>query len=130
VPEEERLPRAFDFLQWDGLRELPSHKIGSHLFAAIARKASAGQRRLPSKGMLNDVRVISSYAPFVDAMFVDNECAALLAEEPLAGRLRYKARIFSLNTRDEFLAYVRSIGDSTPDSVKRQALDVYGQFAA
>lgn len=29
----------------------------------------------PTRGFMNDVRAISAYAPYVDAMFVDNECA-------------------------------------------------------
>ena len=46
---------------------------------------------------MNDVRTISTYAPYVDAMFVDNECAAFLAEKPLSTDLNSKRR-FSHST--------------------------------
>ena len=51
-------------------------------------RVAGGQRRV-TRGFMNDVRAISTYAPYVDAMFIDRECADLLGE----GRLR-PARLF------------------------------------
>lgn len=78
--------------------------------------------------MMNDIRVISSYAPYIDAMFVDNECAAFLREEPLRseGNLPIRAKIYSLNTKDDLLAYLRELEVEVPPEIKRQAVDVYG----
>ncbi len=47
---------------------------------------------------MNYVRAIATDAPYVHAMFVDRECAALLAEIPLAQDLNYKAHISRLQT--------------------------------
>jgi len=68
--------------------------------------------------MMNDVRAISTYAPYVDAMFVDRECAALLAEHRLAQDLEYKARIFSLTNGQAFLDYLAEIEAATPSEVR------------
>lgn len=75
---------------------------------------------------MNDVRAISAYAPYVDAMFVDNECSALLAEEPLLSELDYKARIFSLSRGDEFLQYLAEMEEATPVEVRDYAARIYG----
>ena len=75
---------------------------------------------------MNDVRAISTYAPFVDAMFLDNECASLLGEAPLRDDLNYRARIFSLNMQDEFVAYLAEIEAETPGEVREYAARIYG----
>lgn len=130
TPEAEISTKVAQFLRWDGLHQLPWNNISSHLYAAIARKAAAGQKRPPSRGMTNDVRVISSYAPYVDAMFIDNECAGYLAEEPLrsVSRLPIRAEIFSLRTKDQFLHYLRQIELDADPVTKAQAHEVYGGF--
>jgi hypothetical protein len=115
-----------DFWDWPPLQRLPVHRISAHLYAAMARKVAAGQKRPPSQGMLNDVTAIATYAPYVDAMFVDNECAALLREAPLPQALKLKARIFSLNTGADFLAYLRGLDVGTPDDVRHWAEHIYG----
>ena len=76
--------------------------------------------------MVNDVKMISGYAPYVDAMFIDNECAALLSEEPLKSELKFKARIFSLNSKDDFLEYLRSIERDADPKILKSVRDVYG----
>ena len=75
--------------------------------------------------MMNDVRAIAVYAPYVDAMFVDRECAALLAEPPLAD-LNYKARVFSLSNGQAFLDYLAEMEAATLPEVRQQAARIYG----
>jgi hypothetical protein len=59
-------------------------------------------------------------------MFVDRECAALLAEYPLAQDLNYKARIFSLTNGQAFLDYLAEIEAATLPEVREQAARIYG----
>jgi transcription elongation factor Elf1 len=114
------------FWDWSGLAELPHHKIAAHLYAGIARKLVAGQRKLPTRGFSNDVQAIATYAPYVDAMFVDRECAALVKEQPLSNRLGFSSTIYSLSSGDEFIQYLDSLSDSTPDDVSTHAHQLYG----
>lgn len=114
------------FFQWSGLQLLPHHQISSHLYAAIARKMGSGQKRLPSKGMINDVRAIAAYAQYVDAMFIDNECAALLGEEPMRSTLPIRSRIFSLNSADDFLSYLHDIAETASPAVRARCKEIYG----
>lgn len=126
VSEEDCFKKITEFFTWDGLQEIPSNKISAYMFAAIARKAASGQKRAPNSGMLNDIRVISTYMPYVDAMFLDNECAALLSEEPLKTDLNFSAQIFSLNNRDQFLKYLNTIETAIDSETRKRANDLYG----
>lgn len=59
-------------------------------------------------------------------MFVDNECATFLGESPLRDEVKLKARIFSLNSAEDFLTYLAEIELRTPDDVRATARSIYG----
>ena len=125
VPAEQQRKAADDFWQWDGNRELPHHRLIAYLFAAFARRAARGQKKI-TRGLMSDVVSIATYAPYVDVMFLDQECADLLAEQPLAKDLRYKARIFSFKNGAEFLKYLEEIKANAPAEVRKFASRIYG----
>ncbi|WP_157578019.1 hypothetical protein [Roseivivax halodurans] len=126
VDEGQQPIKIMEFWHWDQLQKIPHQKISSYLFAAVARRVAMGEKRIVDRGLVNDVRTISTYAPYLDALFVDKRCAALLKEEPLEAELEYKARIFSLSDTDEFLEYLREIDGNTPDGVREYAAMIYG----
>jgi hypothetical protein len=125
VPEAIAGQEVLRFWNWDRNLEQPHHRISAYIFAAIGRRVVNGQRRV-NRGLMNDIRAIATYAPYVDAMFVDRECAALLAEPRLAQDLKYKARIFSLANGQAFLDYLAEIEAATPPEVREQAARIYG----
>lgn len=114
------------FWHWNRQSEIPHQKISSYLFAAVAKRVAMGDKKITDRGLVNDVKTISTYAPYVDALFIDKRSAALLREEPLRTDLDYKARIFSLSDPDEFLGYLREIERQTPDEVREYAAMIYG----
>ena len=118
--------KVYEFWDWPENQKMPVHRISAYLFAALARRLASGQKRLPSRGMMNDVNAISAYGPFVDAMFLDNECASLLIEEPLRSQIKLKAKIFSTTTGDAFVEYLRQLELQTPDDVRESASEIYG----
>ena len=126
IDEQACLKKITEFFYWDGLEQIPYNRISAYMFAALARKAAAGQKRPPNGGMLNDIRVISSFVPYVDAMLIDNECAALLSEAPLSTDLKYDAKIFCMNSKEDFLRYLVSIEESVSAEVRKAANEVYG----
>ncbi|TBZ06270.1 hypothetical protein [Rhizobium leguminosarum] len=107
-------------------RQLPHHRISAYLFAAIARRVVSGQKSVVNKGMINDVRAIATYAPYVDAMFVDKTSAQLLQERPLSDDLSFKADVFSFSSRDEFLAHLDDLEAKTPSDVREMSSRIYG----
>jgi hypothetical protein len=126
VDKNQQAPEIMRFWHWDQQREIPHQKISSYLFAAVARRVVMGEKKIIDRGLMNDVRTISTYAPYVDALFIDRRCASLLKEEPLAADLNFKARIFSMSDTDEFLEYLRNIEGDTPDDVRECAAIIYG----
>jgi hypothetical protein len=94
--------------------------------SALGWKISCGQRRPIEPGILNDFTAIATYGPYVDAMFVDKECAELLTHGRLRADLTLKAKIFSLQTRDEFLHYMTDLAESATKEVRDFAKKVYG----
>jgi hypothetical protein len=95
------------------------------MFAAFARRIGSGQRKF-TRGFMTDVQAIAAYAPYVDAMFVDKECAALLAEEPLRSQLNYRAQIFSYGNCEAFLDYLRALERQATPAVRQYAKRIYG----
>ena len=76
--------------------------------------------------MSNDIRVLT-LLPFCDAMFVDNGCRALWEKVPRKYRPPYRARLFSYNTREQFLAYLQEIEDDGDLAILACVRDVYGE---
>lgn len=130
VEQKDILPRVSELLLWDGLAELPFNRISGHLYAALAKQAAEGRNNPPTQGMANDISIISTYAPYCDAMFLDKECAHLLSQNPLKSRLNYNAKIFSLNNKSEFLTYLDDLISSTDRDVQRIADELYNGVLA
>ncbi len=105
---------------------MPFTQIASLLWASIARKAAAGQRRPPTRGTANDIDAISTLLPYCSAMFVDNECRSYLCEEPVRSRLAYDTKVFSPNTKAGFLDYLDTLRNEIPEHHLKLVEQVYG----
>lgn len=68
LSSDEAVREVVRFWAWSGNQKQPFHRISAYLFAGLSRKVVAGQRKLPTRGFMNDVRAIAAYAPYVDAM--------------------------------------------------------------
>jgi hypothetical protein len=127
VPDEELWAKTAEFFRSPDLDQVPYLRISCMLFAAFARKAASGQVKPAGGGTLNDVKTVASIMPACDAIFVDNEVAGLLREEPLRTRIDFGARVFSQRTRDEFLQYLHEILASASDEHIAAVREVYGE---
>lgn len=125
IPEAQLPKKVNEFWLWGGNRTQPHLQIFSHLFAALARKVASGQRSV-TRGFMNDIMAISTYSPYVDAMFIDRECAALLSERPLTTDLKYKAKIFSMANPQQFIEYLAEMEREVSDEVRSYAKRIYG----
>lgn len=126
IPEGDHVAAIAKFWSWDRTREMPFGRILAYLFAALAGQVKAGRKKPASPGFMNDVQAIAAYAPFVDAMFLDKECATLLTQGRPRSELDYRARIFSLNNKDEFLDYLRELEARATDEIRHYASIIYG----
>ena len=118
---KEAVLEVVKFWEWPENQHLPEHRISAHLFAALARQY-AGNRKKEPLGIMNDIKAVASYGPYVDAIFVDNHCATLVKE----ANLSLKARVFSLNSGDAFAAYIDDLCERASPEVRAFALQRFG----
>src|SRR5262249_16202263 len=110
--EDQAQEKVTAFVKSGAMNETPSNTIPASMYAALARRAAVGQKKVPDEGMATDVRVVSPLLPCCDAMFVDNFCGSLLNEIPKTHKLPYRCRVFSSKTSNDFLQYLREIRNS------------------
>jgi hypothetical protein len=96
------------------------------MYASIAIKAAGGQKKPPNQGMVTDIEVVSTLLPYCDAMFMDNGCRAILQDIPQSHRPEGVDRVYSMNRKDEFLDYLRSIRASATPEHLELVNQVYG----
>lgn len=123
----EQLRRIGEYLGSAHFLRVPFVRLSSMLYAALARKAEAGRRRPPSRGTITDVSAIASLAPYCQAMFLDKEMAAYLREAPLKDEIeRFGTRIFSLNSRERFVAFLDELEENAGPPWAALVERVYG----
>lgn len=125
VPENERSKRVIEFWLSSEAKEQPSNVIFAHLFAAVARRVTLGQRSF-TRGLMNDIRAICAYGPYVDAMFIDKEFEVILKQTTQLRKLPIKARIYLFGSGAEFLTYLSQLCDKASPEVVRYASRIYG----
>ena len=114
------------FLQSEAPTKVYFAQIAAAMLAALAWRAAHNQLSPPTRGLHADLQTISTYLPYVNAMFLDNECARVLREAPLQSRLPYTTRIFSIDSHDELLDWLTEIEDQAPPGHLDLVEHVYG----
>jgi len=114
----------------NSLLEIPQIRISSVMLAGWAYRAAIGKKD-PPKSVV-DIQFISSYLPYCDALFVDNESALILKEFPknTPSHLRLKefpAKVFSLNNKEEFLDYLDQLVAEIPSTQIDILKDIEGE---
>jgi hypothetical protein len=108
------------------LADAPFVKLQSLMFAALARRAAQGQKKLPNEGTATDIDTVSHLLPSCDALFMDNGCRSLLLDVPKALRPPETAKVFSLNVKAQFLDYLRLIRNGISAEHVQAIREVYG----
>jgi len=116
-----------EYLASPSMIHVPSVRISSMLWTAIVRQAaSGGRKRAPSRGVVNDIKLLSTVIPYCDGLFIDREMHNLLLEEPLLSELPYGARLFSSRNPEQFLAFLDGIETAASPAHLQLAGLVYG----
>jgi hypothetical protein len=124
----EGLVRAAEFLRSGACRRLPANRLSGLLYAMLAHQAKNTRKKPLSPGMGNDVWFISYYLPYMDAMFLDNECRGLLTDKLVASRHSFNTKLFSFSNKADFLTYLDEIHTSASSEHLKAARDVYGDY--
>lgn len=116
-----RMQRIMAFFQSDYFANVPEVWIGSQFFALLRQKLRQGEfinkekNRSRFSGLFYDVRFISTYAPYCDAMVVDNLMYQWATDPLIDLPNRLDVRLFSRSNWNEFLTYLDELeADRSP----------------
>jgi hypothetical protein len=115
-----------EFGKANRIAEAPFVRMQSLMFAELAMRAAHGQKEPPDEGTTTDIDTVAHLLPYCDAMFVDNRCRSLLLDVPKSLRPPEAANLFSLNIKEQFLDYLRSIRNSITAEHVAAIREVYG----
>lgn len=110
----------------------PFQYITSRLWEAIAQKVRNPKGPRKSKPSDNyDVKAIATFAPYCDAMVVDNEFREMASQKNVDVPGKFGVRLFSLTerTRDEFIAYLDSLWGELSDAHREGLALIYPHMA-
>lgn len=122
-----QLSKIVEYFKTANFDKLPFLHLSASLLASIARKAAAGRKKPPNRGTINDIEMISTFLPYCDAMFIDNECAGYLNEKPLVDKISFPTKIFSQSKREEFMQFLDEIEQSASQEHIELVTKVYGE---
>lgn len=123
----EKINRIQEFFDSAHFANAPYEWISVRIFTVLREQvrngafSDADEARRRLSGFLNDVKHISVYAPFVDAIVVDQSMAAIIRDGRVNITARYGTRIFSLSNWDTFIAWLQELINS-PSPEHRRAL--------
>ena len=117
---------TWQYLQSESFRQIPFIKLYALFYAYFARKAGSGQKKPPDRGITNDLNILSLLLPYCDAMFVDNQCRACLEEKDVQDNINFSPRVFSLTSKEDFLAYLEQLEANFPSKYRKKVEELYG----
>lgn len=93
---------------------VPFARAGALAWAQIARQAGQQHAGPPNAGMGSDVFAFSRFGQFSDAMFTDTPFHMILCGPPCSTLRTDRCRIFSLQHKEKFLDYLKSMRVAIP----------------
>jgi hypothetical protein len=125
-PREEAAELMRSFAVANRIADAPYNTLEAMMWAVIAGRARGGQREPPNQGMATDIKTVSRLLPYCDAMFVDRECRSVLTNIPSKFKPPMVERVYSMQTRQEFLAYLRGLRDGMSEEHIAGLREAYG----
>jgi hypothetical protein len=122
IPLEERPKRVGMFFRSTHFAEIPYHWLSARIYATLKDMVKRGAyadrnhalRHL--SGFYQDVKHVSTYAPYCDAFIMDKAMASLVADPRVGLENRYGVKVFSLNNWDQFLMWLDTLeANMTPE---------------
>lgn len=115
---EAKISKIKGFFGSEHFSNIPNEWISARMFAVLRGQVKAGAYANPDEairrlsGFFQDVKHISIYAPYVDAIVVDQPMASILNDGRLDVPGRYGTRVYSLNNWGQLIEWLQSLIDS------------------
>ncbi len=129
---QEQLETCSRFFDSEHFARLPFQYVRSRSFATLKAMVKAGAHQNPERalsrlgGFYSDVDHIAHYAPYCDAIAMDQPMAELMKHPGLALEAAYGVKVFSLNNLDEFHIWLDELETSMNDEHRAGLLAAYG----
>lgn len=135
LPQDQPLPdkvqRCIEFFQSPHFSEVPHEWLSSHMFATIKAMVKRGtfsnreEARKSLNGVFEDIRHISLYAPYCDAIVIDKFMADLVGRPTVGIEQRYGVKVFSLSSWDALLAWLDDLEAEMSDNHREGVAAAY-----
>lgn len=131
MPNEAGIARILEFFNSPLFSDCPYQWLSARIFAALRDMVKRGSysdrqaalRRL--SGFFYDVKHISTYAPYCDAIIIDQPMAALVNDPRIDLRKRYGVMVFNLNNWDELFAWFDDLENCKSEEHKTGLIAAY-----
>jgi hypothetical protein len=130
-PLPERIGRCIEFFQSPHFSEVPHEWLSSHMFATMKAMVKRGtfanreEARKRLSGVFEDIRHISIYAPYCDAIVIDKFMADLVCRPTVGIEQRYGLRVFSLSNWDTLLTWLDRLETEMSEDHRRGVAAAY-----
>jgi len=120
----DRMKRICEFFRSHYFAEVPYEAISTGLLAVLKKRVKQGHYQNLEKtkqrlsGFFNDVEFIAAYAPYCDAMVLDNAMMDFVNDSDLRLSQRYGPRFFSRNNWAEFTEYLHAVESKKPKALE------------
>ncbi|MBN8213995.1 MAG: hypothetical protein J0M09_13825 [Xanthomonadales bacterium] len=121
-----------NFFKSEHFAKVPLHSITCRTHATLKHEVMLGayvqrdKALVKLRGYYTDLDHIAHYAPYCDAIAIDNAMAELMKKPSVALSENYAVKVFSLNTADDFHAWLDEIEASITDEHHEALLAAYG----
>lgn len=129
---EEQIRTCAAFFESPHFAQLPYQYIRSRACAMLKQKVKRGAFVNPEKalasvgGFFYDLDHIGHYAPYCDAIAMDQPMAEMMTSAQLGLEDRFRVRVFSLSNLDEFHAWLDETERGMTDEHRQGLKDAYG----
>jgi hypothetical protein len=130
-PLPDRFRRCYEFFRSPHFAEVPCQWLSSHMFATmremVKRGAFSNRDEAPKRlsGVFEDIKHISLYAPYCDAIVIDKFMADLVGKPTIDLQKRYGVEVFSLNSWDALLKWLDDLEAGMSEEHKAAAAAAY-----
>ncbi len=111
-PVDQRLRQCATFLMSEHFTHVPLQRVSARIFATLKHMVMNGAYENREKalrklaGFYQDVEHIATYAPYCDAIVIDQAMADLVSKPTVALEADYGVKVFSLNNWNALLAWL------------------------
>jgi len=130
-PLPERIAQCIEFFKSPHFSEVPHEWLSSHMFATLKAMVQHGafsnreDARNRLSGVFEDIKHISRFSPYCDAIVIDKFMADLVCRPTVGIEQRYGPLIFSLSNWNDLLAWLDGLEAGMSEEHRRGVAAAY-----